>query len=226
VSHPREGWERLAALLRDRRVELDPQYKNRLKFAADTGLNERLISDLENARRTSYRETTLRAVEGAYRWKPGSIERALTGGEPVEAAGSVSEERLRPFESVSEWPALAVAGERGTLTATRESRRVRQWFTTGVERMGKDMGDVLAAVDLLEELAEVFGYDDLSKLLIESGLVQEREPDRDDEDPFTRFEREYQRIRASPHLSSDQRKELDAQYREALKQRGKDAEKR
>lgn len=86
MSDSHAGWQRLAALLSDRRTRLDPQYKSRLKFAADTGLNERLIADLENARRSSYRPTTLGAVETAYRWAPGSIDRVLAGGEPVEVA--------------------------------------------------------------------------------------------------------------------------------------------
>lgn len=84
VSDSHARWQRLAALLSDRRTRLDPQYKSRLKFAADTGLNERLIADLENARRSSYRSTTLGAVETAYRWAPGSIDRVLEGGDPAE----------------------------------------------------------------------------------------------------------------------------------------------
>jgi len=86
VSDSQANWERLAALLSDRRTRLNPQYKSRLKFVEDTGLNQRLVSDLENARRTSYRPTTLGAVETAYRWAPGSIERVLAGGDPVEVA--------------------------------------------------------------------------------------------------------------------------------------------
>jgi hypothetical protein len=84
VSDSQTTWERLATLLGDRRTRLAPQYKSRLRFAADTGLNERLVADLENARRTSYRHTTLTAVETAYRWAPGSISRVLDGGDPEE----------------------------------------------------------------------------------------------------------------------------------------------
>lgn len=77
MSHTPEAWERLGRLLVSRRVQLDPGYRNRQKFVAATGLHERLVSDLENARRYSYRDTTIHAVEGAYGLAPGSIRQAL-----------------------------------------------------------------------------------------------------------------------------------------------------
>lgn len=92
MSYPEEAWKRLGDLLTERRVQISPEYRNRLKFAAETGLNERLVSDLERGRRTSYRDTSLQAVEIAYQLQPGNITRALRGGglEPSEPAVRVS----------------------------------------------------------------------------------------------------------------------------------------
>lgn len=78
--HP--DWDRLGKALKTRRVEIDAGYRSRAAFAAATGLNERLVADLENARRTRYRETTLQAVERAYQWGPGSITAVLNGRPP------------------------------------------------------------------------------------------------------------------------------------------------
>lgn len=76
-----EAWTRLGRLLKERRVQLNPEYRNRLKFAAEAGLNERLVADIEQNRRTTYRDTSLQAVEVAYQLEPGSLLRALEGGE-------------------------------------------------------------------------------------------------------------------------------------------------
>lgn len=136
-SHAR--WQRLAALLSDRRTRIDPKYKSRLKFAADTGLNERLISDLENARRSSFRSTTLGAVETAYRWAPGSIERVLEGGDPVEVA------------VVSASASLAVAGH-----ATAEARESDDQAADGLEAAIRELARRLSpdrVRAILEEVA-------------------------------------------------------------------------
>lgn len=69
----------LGEQLKRRRVDLDPKYRSRGVFAAETGLNERLVADLENARREGYRDTTLAAVEVAYRLEPGTVSRFLEG---------------------------------------------------------------------------------------------------------------------------------------------------
>lgn len=90
MSYPPEAWERLGRLLVSRRVQLDPAYRNRQKFIAATGLHERLVSDLENARRFSYRTATMDAVEAAYGLAAGGLERALQGGElGIAHSGSV-----------------------------------------------------------------------------------------------------------------------------------------
>ena len=64
-----------------RRIELDPRYSNRHLFAAERGIGYRTVSDIERSRRDNYEDTTIMAVEVAYHVAPGSVERALAGGD-------------------------------------------------------------------------------------------------------------------------------------------------
>lgn len=77
--------KRLGLLLRQARVELSLRYKDRAVFARETGLNERLLQDVETAYRLRFKEDTKLALEIAYGWEPGSIDAVLAGGDPVRA---------------------------------------------------------------------------------------------------------------------------------------------
>lgn len=77
-------WERLAQLVKERRVTLGMNTTKALAEA--TGLTARALGDLENARRSNYGEGTKVRVENALRWKPGSIAQILQGGDPIELA--------------------------------------------------------------------------------------------------------------------------------------------
>lgn len=77
------AWTRLGALLRDRRIELDPRYRNRRLFVSETGLSYSVTSNIETGVRDDYGADTLKAVERAYRWQPGSIRAVLDGGDPT-----------------------------------------------------------------------------------------------------------------------------------------------
>ncbi len=79
--YPATSWTRLGELLVQRRVEIDPRYRNRQLFADERGLNWRLLHDIERAKRTNFEPETLAAVEVAYSLAPGSVVRALDGGE-------------------------------------------------------------------------------------------------------------------------------------------------
>jgi hypothetical protein len=79
-------WDRLGKLLEQRRVEMNPRYRDLTLFAEERGLNWRLAWDIEKNRRTSYRDLTLSAIEVGYGWAPGSIRRVLGGGDPELAA--------------------------------------------------------------------------------------------------------------------------------------------
>lgn len=80
-------WERLGEQLTRRRVELDPRYANRTAFAAERGIDYRLAYDVEEAKRANFRPATIAAIEVAYAVAPGSVRRALEGGdlEPLPA---------------------------------------------------------------------------------------------------------------------------------------------
>ena len=81
--YPAASWTRLGELLVQRRIEIDPRYRNRTVFADERGLHWRLLYDLERARRVTFGPETLAAVEVAYELAPGSIGRTLAGG-PLE----------------------------------------------------------------------------------------------------------------------------------------------
>jgi hypothetical protein len=83
VTAPDSAWQRLGDLLVARRIELSPRWRNRTRFAEEVGLHWRMLFDIERAKRQSFPAETLMAIEVAYRWQYGSIERVLAGGDPL-----------------------------------------------------------------------------------------------------------------------------------------------
>lgn len=75
-------WERLGNLVIARRIELG--YRRREDFGRDAGLSERVLGDIESGRRESYHARTLLALQAALRWKQGSVDAILAGGEATE----------------------------------------------------------------------------------------------------------------------------------------------
>ncbi len=204
MSEERHGWERLAGLLVARRTQLGPQYKNRLKFASDTGLNERLISDLENARRHKYRDTTLRAVEVAYRWASGSIDRVLQGDSPVEQTPPMG------FRTHSAFPGMA-ASQGGTATVAAPPQ-VASWFANDLARRGLDAATL--TLTEIRELAAYHGYT-LGELLVNAGLATEEELEIAERPTAHRralaeYDMAVKQILASPRLSARERQEVQA----------------
>jgi hypothetical protein len=86
-------WKRLGDLLLRRRIELDPSYKIRRRFCEATSSDPnswyRMVTDLEKGNRDNYEDGTLVAAEVAYRLRPGSIGRFVSGKtsqlEPLES---------------------------------------------------------------------------------------------------------------------------------------------
>lgn len=74
-------WQRLGEQLTHRRVELDPRYQNRTTFCTERGLDYRLAYDIEEAKRTNFRSSTLVAIAAAYAVTPESISGVLRGGD-------------------------------------------------------------------------------------------------------------------------------------------------
>jgi hypothetical protein len=97
---PTANWKRTGESLVRRRIELDPRYANRRLFAAERGLNYRIITDLEHGRRGNYEPSTLTAAEVAYGLAAGSIARSAAGGEleplPVTAPPEPPASRYPP----------------------------------------------------------------------------------------------------------------------------------
>lgn len=79
-------WQRLAEHLSLARVRMG--FRKKVTFYRHHGLTQgdiRLISDLENGKRTNYSRSTRQWVEGLYGWQPGSVDAVLAGGDPTEA---------------------------------------------------------------------------------------------------------------------------------------------
>jgi hypothetical protein len=86
VTTATPDWTRLGDLLVTRRVQLDPRYKNRRTFVADTHTGSRdswyrLITAIETGARSNYSRETIAAIEVAYRLEPGSLVRTRDGGD-------------------------------------------------------------------------------------------------------------------------------------------------
>lgn len=93
AERQRKAWRQLGALLTARRAEIDPRYVNRRKFCAETGINYKVISDIEGARRTNFSPEMLSALEVAYELEPGAITFAAAG--PVDSLRTRT--RTRPL---------------------------------------------------------------------------------------------------------------------------------
>lgn len=95
-------------------------------FAADVGLDWRLLHDIEAAKRTSFKRQTLAAIEVAYQWQQGSIQSVLDGGEPVPvedpsrrgAGGDLHYDDSR-LQYVADTPDLPVPARRALVELTR-----------------------------------------------------------------------------------------------------------
>lgn len=119
-SDDREAWQRLGELLKARRAELDPRYVNKRAFCADRGVNYRVVSDIESARRTNFTPEMLRALEVAYRLAPGAIIEAVEHGPAAS---------LRVETVVADIPTaegLLLVPVPSNMTA-EERERVQQW---------------------------------------------------------------------------------------------------
>lgn len=87
-----DGWKHLGNRVVERRVELGMETTTALSEA--TGLSTRILGDLENGRKASYRQATLLKVLSALGWANGSIEEILEGRDPIpEMTATVAHSR-------------------------------------------------------------------------------------------------------------------------------------
>jgi hypothetical protein len=86
-------WDRLGKLLEQRRVEMNPRYRDLTLFAQERGLNWRLAWDIEKNRRTSYRDLTLSAIESATAGQQVRSGAFLTAANPSWPRGQLPSSR-------------------------------------------------------------------------------------------------------------------------------------
>lgn len=79
MNRPLEDWPRLASYVVSARIAAG--YRDRIEFAAATGITHRTLGKLENGQRVS--PDTLAVVEQKVGWKPDSARMVLAGGEPA-----------------------------------------------------------------------------------------------------------------------------------------------
>jgi hypothetical protein len=72
--------ERLGQYVVSRRIELG--YRDRIEFAGAAKITTRVMSDIENGKRTNFDKGTIAKLEKALGWATGSAARILRGGEP------------------------------------------------------------------------------------------------------------------------------------------------
>jgi transcriptional regulator with XRE-family HTH domain len=79
-EHDQGDWGRLGDAIVTRRVRLGMPIQK--QFVDHSQLSQRILSDLERGKRTSYEPSTLARLEQALNWAPGSVQAVLVGGDP------------------------------------------------------------------------------------------------------------------------------------------------
>ncbi len=165
-------WGTLGNLLVRRRVQLNPHYKNRRKFVADTHSGSedswyRMITSIETGARTNYSRETLAAMEIAYQLEPGSLDRSLRTQalEPQRQAAMAAA------------PVMAGGSAQEAPPASEIERRVLEELRTQAEASDKSIGDILVERGLASPdelmLSEEKRGDPLVKQILESNLPDE-----------------------------------------------------
>lgn len=100
-------WQALGKASVARRIRLG--YETREKFAQAAGISSRLLSDIENGKRTSYDPATLVKLEEALKWEAGSVDALLAGGAATPKAAQPEAAPLTPTRPKSGWPGIWLA---------------------------------------------------------------------------------------------------------------------
>jgi hypothetical protein len=119
-SHQDSAWQRLGELLIRRRVEINPSYAKRSTFCTDTGLDYRVVADIEKARRTNFSRAVIVQLEAGYQLSRGNIERILRGGdlEPAEPVAQVSGVRFEAPSAPHRQDSVIISGGGATQAIT------------------------------------------------------------------------------------------------------------
>lgn len=103
-----ERWVQLGQELMARRIEV-AGHSNRSRFAKENDLpNDRVLYDLEKARRNNFDQSTLAHMEAVYRLRPGAIGR-FVAGDGLD---------VRPSRQDDSY--VAAPGEKATVTLTED----------------------------------------------------------------------------------------------------------
>ena len=129
-------------LLRYRRIQLNPAWRDRKTFAAEHHLTYRVINDLENANRSNFEPATIAGAEVAYRLAPGSLRRTLAGG-PLEPAPTPAPRRERPGPGRFE----VVQGGGGQFRAQGTSIRAARDLSAATADAAAELAATIGAVE-------------------------------------------------------------------------------
>jgi transcriptional regulator with XRE-family HTH domain len=107
-------WERLGKLIT---AERRRRKLNMAALSVVSGLGTSTLDNIEHGRKTSYDPGTLSALEDALGWRTGSIERVLSGLEPLP----VEDPDLRAV--LDAWPGLSAGSRRMLAVLATEAAR-------------------------------------------------------------------------------------------------------
>jgi transcriptional regulator with XRE-family HTH domain len=101
--NPRD-WGRLARYVRERREDLGFTQED---VATKGGPSTATLRLIENGTQETYRQKSLRQLEAALGWEPGSVRKILDGGEPVIAGRGPSRASDPAIQYLRETPGLS-----------------------------------------------------------------------------------------------------------------------
>lgn len=148
-NYPPEAWRRLGGLLRSRRAHIDPSYRNRGAFCEATGLNYKLVQEVESASRTSFTDESLALLEQSYRLVEGAIRHTLAGG-PLETlpAGGADQPAVPSSPEPPELPSVDLDSyvgqtpmERALLYVLRSNERAREVAEERLQQQLRELND-------------------------------------------------------------------------------------
>jgi hypothetical protein len=134
-----EGWERVGGALAARRVQIDPSYDKRSAFARETGVDYRVLYDIEKGRRQNFGPKTIAQIEQAYHLPAGAIEAALENPDFVDFS-------RQPVLLRDETPPAKTTRKRLTVVpdwVANEEQRERQRLHDDAVRRGLDKAGTL-----------------------------------------------------------------------------------
>ncbi|MGI5247616.1 hypothetical protein [Dactylosporangium sp. CA-139066] len=98
-----EDWQRLGQAVVARRVELG--MKTRQSFAAAAFMSERVLAEIEKARRSNYDPATIARLEQALRW-PFGTARSIVAGDAEPPSGPPPSPRVNTGNALDRLAAL------------------------------------------------------------------------------------------------------------------------